>query len=252
MFDAKKVKDEIIDWLRDYFEGTACHAVIGISGGKDSTVAAALCAEALGADRVYGVLMPMGIQKDFDTALEVAGHLGLRHTVINIKESADALYAAIGAGGLPLTVQAETNTPARLRMAVLYAAAAIINGRVANTCNLSEDWVGYSTKFGDSAGDFALLSHLTVTEVKAVGRELGLPQKFIEKVPEDGLSGKTDEQNLGFSYEILDKYIRQGLCDDPAVKEKIDRLHKEGRHKLLAIPSPAFEKMRPRHFFKPQ
>jgi NAD+ synthase len=180
--------------------------------------------------------MPIG-EQGIEEALEVTKHLGIAHTVVNIKDSADALYAAINAGGqLTTNPQVQINTPARLRMTVLYAVSAIINGRVANTCNLSEDWVGYSTKFGDSAGDFSPCAHLTVTEVKAIGRELGLPSKFIEKVPEDGLSGLTDEENLGFTYDILDKYIREGICEDLSVKEKIDRLFENNRHKVEAMP----------------
>ena len=238
MFDAKKVKGEIVQWIRDYFEenGKDCRAVIGISGGKDSTVSAALCAEALGADRVYGVLIPQGEQRDIGVSYEVVKHLGVRHCVINIKDGVDAVYASIREGGLTPNEQAAVNTPARIRMTTLYAVSAILNGRVVNTCNLSEDWVGYSTKFGDAAGDFSPLSCLTVTEVKAIGRELGLPSKFIEKVPEDGLSGKTDEDNLGFTYAALDRYLRDGVCEDAAMKERIDKLHRNNLHKHNPMP----------------
>jgi len=238
MFNAKAVKNEIVDWIRGIFsDSPESSAVIGISGGKDSTVAAALCAEALGADRVYGVLMPMGEQDA--VAREVVEHLGIEHSTVSIKNSADALYADLHTSGLTPNTQAKINTPARLRMTVLYAVSAIVNGRVANTCNLSEDWVGYSTKFGDSAGDFSPLSQLTATEVKLIGRELGLPSKFTEKPPEDGLSGMTDEENLGFSYGVLDKYIREGICEDAELKAKIDKLHKKNRHKLEPMPAYA-------------
>ena len=132
---------------------------------------------------------------------------------------------------------AEFNTPARIRMAALYAVSGIVGGRVANTGNLSEDWVGYSTKFGDAAGDFSPLADLTVSEVKDVGRELGLSSRFIDKTPIDGLCGKTDEDNLGFTYEILDKYIREGVCEDLAVKEKIDNLHELNLHKSSPMPT---------------
>jgi NAD+ synthase len=238
MFDAEKTKNEIIEWIRGYFEqnGKNCNAVAGISGGKDSSVTAALCVKALGADRVYGVLMPQGEQYDIGYSLELVSVLGIKHFVININDSVNALLASIKESALSLNRQAVINIPARVRMTTLYAVSAAINGRVANTCNLSEDWVGYSTKYGDSAGDFSPLSRLTVTEVKALGRELALPSKFIEKVPEDGLSGLSDEENLGFTYEALDGYIREGVCEDAAVKEKIDRLQKNNLHKLALMP----------------
>lgn len=239
MFDASKIKDEIVQWIRDYFNenGRDCCAVVGISGGKDSSTVAALCVEALGLDRVYGVLMPQGVQHDIDVSKELVKHLGIKYSIINIKGSVDSVVEAIKEGGLSLNKQAAINTPARIRMTVLYAVSAIVGGRVANTCNLSEDWTGYATKFGDGAGDFSPLSHLTVTEVKAVGRELGLPSKFIDKIPEDGLSGLSDEENLGFTYDVLDKYIRDGVCEDTATKERIDTLHRFNLHKLKLMPS---------------
>ena len=238
MFNAEKTKNEIIQWIRGYFEknGPQCNAVIGISGGKDSSVAAALCAQALGARRVCGVLMPQGDQHDIGYSHDLVDHLGIKHHVINIKDSVDALIAKIKEGGLSPNRQAVVNIPARIRMTTLYAVSAVEDGRVVNTCNLSEDWVGYSTKFGDAAGDFSPLSSLTVTEVKLVGKELALPAKFIDKLPEDGLSGLSDEENLGFTYDVLDRYIREGVCEDAAVKEKIDRLHKINLHKLELMP----------------
>jgi len=238
VFDANKVKNAAVRWIRDYFEeyGKDCCAVAGLSGGKDSSVTAALCVEALGADRVLGVLMPRGEQYDIDIAREVADILGIKRYEINIGASVNALLSSVAAAGLALVRQAEVNTPARIRMSVLYAVSAIVNGRVANTCNESEDWVGYSTKFGDSAGDFSPLAHLTVTEVKAIGRELGLPPKIVDKTPEDGLSGLSDEENLGFTYAVLDRYIRDGVCEDAAIKAKIDTLHKQNLHKLSLMP----------------
>ena len=138
-----------------------------------------------------------------------------------------------------LSKQAKINLPARIRMSTLYAVAQSMNGRVANTCNLSEDWVGYSTRYGDAAGDFSPLGNFTVQEVKAIGRELNLPDIFIDKVPSDGLTGLTDEANLGFSYEILDRYIRTGMCEDTNIKQEIDHLHNRNKFKLL--PMPKFE-----------
>jgi len=238
MFDTKKTKDEVIKWVRDYFEkdGKDCNAVIGLSGGKDSSVTAAICAQALGQARVYGVLMPQGEQHDIGYSRDIAAHLGIKSFEINIKNSVDALLESVNKSGLSTNRQAVINIPARIRMTTLYAVSAILNGRVANTCNLSEDWIGYATKFGDGAGDFSPLAQLTVTEVRALGRELGLPSKFTDKVPEDGLSGLTDEENIGFSYDVLDKYIREGICEDKAIKEKIDRLHQINIHKLKLMP----------------
>ena len=241
------MKERIIAWIRNYFEenGKGCNAVIGISGGKDSSVCAALLVEALGPERVIGVLMPQGEQHDIDVSYELVKHLGIRHFVVNIGQACEELTHAVSASGIAESELRTnkvyySNTPARVRMTVLYGISALFNGRVANTCNKSEDYVGYSTKFGDSAGDFSPLSDLLVKEVKALGYELGLPKKFIEKTPEDGLSGKTDEDNLGFTYACLDRYIETGEIDDPAAKEKIDRLHKANLHKIT--PMPTFRK----------
>jgi NAD+ synthase len=239
MFNAEKTKDEIVKWIGDYFEenGKGCNAVIGISGGKDSSVTAALCVQALGKDRVYGVLMPQGQQHDIDYSKDLVTYLGIKHFTVNIKDTVEAAVSSLKNAGLSVTRQAAINTPARIRMTVLYAVSADVNGRVANTCNLSEDWVGYATKYGDGAGDFSPISQLTVKEVKEIGKALGLPLKFIEKVPEDGLSGLTDEQNLGFSYDALDRYIREGVCEDKALKEKIDKLRRINMHKLSLMPT---------------
>lgn len=236
-FDAKKVKDECVQWIRDWFEknGKDCPAVIGISGGKDSTVAAALCVEALGKDRVYGVLMPNGHQ-DTDASISVATYLNIDFEIANIEK---AIYEVDMSIQECLSEQAKVNLPARIRMVTLYAISQSMNGRVVNTCNKSEDWVGYATKYGDGAGDFSPLSNLLVREVKAIGYELGLPATFIEKTPEDGLCGKTDEENLGFSYEMLDAYIGDGIEPPIEIKEKIDKLHEQNLFKLL--PMAAFK-----------
>ena len=239
MFDAKWVKEQIVKWIADYFHNNGSpetKAIIGISGGKDSSIVTALCVEALGQRRVLGVLMPQGKQDDIDVALDLCKTLAIAYIVVNTKEPVQTLFDEIIAAGLILNDVAVFNTPARIRMATLYAVSGIVGGRVANTSNLSEDWVGYATKFGDTAGDFSPLSDLTVTEVKAIGRELGLMPKFIDKVPIDGLCGKTDEDNLGFTYEVLDRYIREGVCEDHTVKEEIDRLHKLNLHKVNPMP----------------
>ena len=237
--------DEVIEWIKDYFEnnGKGCKAVVGISGGTDSSVVATLLVKALGKENVIGVLMPKGNQHDIDISYDIVKYLGIKHYVININEPVDMLTSLIGEEMKLDPNQYDvykTNTPSRIRMTTLYGISAIVGGRVANTCNLSEDWVGYSTKFGDSAGDFAPISTFTKTEVRQLGRELGLPSKFVEKIPEDGMSGMSDEEKLGFSYGVLDQYIRLGVCDDEIVKAKIDYLHRINLHKIN--PMPHFEK----------
>ncbi len=237
MFDAVKVKDEIVEWIREFFRtnGDGCNAVIGISGGKDSSITAALCAEALGRDRVIGVLMPNGEQSDIEYAELLVNHLQIKNHTINIKSAVDGVLTALPSD-MEISKQTRTNLPARIRMCTLYAVSQSNNGRVANTCNLSEDYVGYSTRYGDAAGDFSPLSKITVTELRQIGRVLGLPVQLVDKVPIDGLSGKSDEDNLGFTYAVLDRYIRTGQIDDQAVKERIDRLHVQNKFKLELMP----------------
>ncbi len=235
MFDAEKIKNECTAWIRDFFDknGPGCNAVVGISGGKDSSIVAALCVEALGKDRVIGVLMPCGEQSDLDKAQLLVDTLGIKHYIINIKDAVDGVIKNIP---FELQDQSRINLPPRIRMATLYAVSQSNNGRVANTCNLSEDWVGYSTRYGDSVGDFSPCSMLTVDEVKQIGRLLGLPSVLVDKVPSDGLCGKTDEDNLGFTYAMLDRYIREGVIDDPVAKERIDTLHRRNLFKLQLMP----------------
>lgn len=238
-FDAKKVKNEIVKWIQDFFyeNGKDCNAVVGISGGKDSSVVSALCVEALGKDRVIGVLMPQGNQPDIDYSKMLCDHLGIVNFTVDIFNVCRNIKHQVkdNTGG-HWSAQSSTNLPARIRMAVLYAVSQTVNGRVANTCNLSEDWVGYATRYGDAAGDFSPLSRLTVTEVKAIGRELGLPSELVDKVPTDGLCGKTDEDNLGFTYDVLDRYIRTGEIDSEELKQKIDTMHKKNLFKLQLMP----------------
>lgn len=237
MFDAVKIKNECVEWIRDFFEknGKGCNAVVGISGGKDSSVAAALCVEALGRDRVIGVLMPCGEQHDIDMAQLLVDHLGIKYYIINVKDAVDGIINSLPKD-LSITSQTVQNVPPRIRMSTLYAVSQSVNGRVVNTCNLSEDWVGYSTRYGDSVGDFSPMSFLTVTEVKAIGRVLGLPDVLVDKTPIDGLCGKTDEENLGFTYAELDRYIREGIIEDVEKKEIIDRKHKANLFKLEFMP----------------
>ena len=243
MFDAEKTKNDIVNWIREWFRenGEGCRAVIGISGGKDSSVVAALCAEALGKDRVLGVMMPRGEQFDIDVSRALVNHLGIEGITVNVEEACNAVENQVKGVFGEISPQTRTNIPPRVRMTMLYAVCQTVGGRVANTCNLSEDYVGYNTIFGDNAGDFSPLSRLTVQEVKAVGRALGLPSMFVDKVPIDGLQGKTDEDNLGFTYAVLDRYIRTGVCDDPADKEKIDRKHRTNLFKLKPMPTFEYE-----------
>ena len=232
--DYNVLKDECKAWIRDWFErnGKGCNAVLGMSGGKDSTVAAALCAEVLGKERVIGVSMPQQGQGT-NGAEDICRWLGIRYIeapIADIIAGFDSVRKAIGSA---LSNQSEQNIPPRIRMTVLYAISQSFNGRVVNTCNLSEDWVGYATRWGDSAGDFSPLGGLTVQEVKGIGHALGLPYAWVEKVPDDGLPHSLpDEEKFGFSYETLDRYIRTGLCEDEAVKNKIDAMHRANLFKL--------------------
>lgn len=242
MFDAKKVKNEIVEWLREWEEnnGKGCNFIVGVSGGKDSSVVAALLVEAFGKDRVIGVKMPCGEQKDIDYSNMLINHLGIRGYTMNIGDAVGEIRSQFPVG-VKISDQTTTNLPARIRMATLYAISQSVNGRVANTCNLSEDWVGYATRYGDAAGDFSPLSQLTVTEVKAIGRELGLPSELVDKTPTDGLCGKTDEDNLGFTYAELDAYIRDGIEPSEEVKAKIDSMHEKNLFKLQPMPSFVYQ-----------
>lgn len=233
-FNVKEMKDALIAWIRAWFEknGKGCNAILGISGGKDSSVAAALCVAALGKERVIGVLMPNGEQHDIDMSQKLVDHLGIESYTVNIKAGYEGLLNEVSKQLGGVSKDTEINLAPRVRMATLYAVGQSRNGRVVNTCNLSEDWVGYSTRYGDSVGDFSPLSMLCVREVKAIGRHLGLPEDLIEKVPFDGLCGQTDEEKLGFTYEMLDHYIREGVCEDAEKKAKIDRLYAINRFKV--------------------
>ena len=238
-FHVKEVKASLIQWINAWFDanGKGCNAVIGISGGKDSSVCAALCAAALGKDRVVGVLMPNGVQDDIADSYQLVRHLDIRSFTIPIADAVNAVHKQLRTAGITPTEQTLINLPPRIRMSVLYAVSQSVNGRVINTCNLSEDWVGYSTRYGDSAGDVSLLGKLTVQEVKALGRELGLPENLVSKTPSDGLSGSSDEVKLGFTYAVLDRYIREGVCEDEDIRLRIDLLHTRNKFKLELMPT---------------
>lgn len=240
----EKITEDCIAWIRSWFEknGSDSPAVIGISGGKDSTAVAALCAEALGKDRVFGVLMPNGVQPDIDVSRAVVKHLGIKSAEVNIRDGflgiENAVISGLGCG--ELSRQTVINLAPRLRMAAQYAVSQSLNGRVSNNSNRSEKYVGYSTIFGDSAGDFSPLSDLTVTEVRIVGRILGLPAEFVEKPPSDGLSSRTDEDAFGFTYEDLDTYILTGECENEITRQRIEQRHRANLFKLQ--PMAAFRK----------
>jgi NAD+ synthase len=241
-FDVKKATEGCIKWIQDWFEqnGKGCNVIIGISGGKDSSVVAALCCKALGKERVFGVLMPDGEQCDIDYSHDLCDFLEIDNMVVDIHPAVAGVYEALG-GRLEVSNQSKINLPPRIRMSVLYMVSQSKNGRVANTCNLSEDWVGYSTRYGDSAGDFSPISCFTVTELKQIGRYLGLPIELVDKTPIDGLCGKTDEDNLGFTYAELDRYIREGIEPTPDKKAAIDRKHEINLFKLRYMDCFVYE-----------
>lgn len=247
VFNTEEVTNNLVNWIKNYFNNIVnkeCKAVIGISGGKDSAVAAAACVNAIGKERVLGIYLPKDHLRntDDDYMCKLIYHLDIEHNSYCIKDIIDMMCLNISNitksfnGHIDLE-SVNINTPARIRMAILYGIANAIHGRVVNTCNASEDYIGYSTKFGDTAGDFSPLCNLTATEVKQVGLCLGLPEELVNRPPEDGLCGKTDEDYFGFTYEVLDKYIRTGECEDEEVKKKINLMRIRGYHKIVAMPS---------------
>lgn len=238
-FDANTVKNNLVIWIRDLFgsrfkDKNCC---VALSGGKDSSVVAALAVEALGKDRVKAIMLPQHVQDDIDFSIFCAKHLGIEYKIVNIGNTVDSIINEMKSNEVVVTEQALTNIPARVRMTELYFYAQCVNGIPSCNCNLSEDWVGYATYGGDGFGSFAPLSNLTVTEVKEIGRVLGLPNELVDKTPSDGLCGKTDEDNLGFTYDVLDRYIRTGEIDDKSIKTKIDAMHEKNLFKLQLMPS---------------
>lgn len=242
-FNAKKVKNDLVQWIKRWFEinGEDCNAVIGISGGIDSSVVAALCVEALGKDRVIGVKMPNHIQDDIDYSNLLCEHLEIKNHTIDVGVAIDDLLNNIHyrATDIDISEQTKINLPPRIRMATLYAVSQSCNGRVMNTSNLSESYVGYDTRYGDSVGDCSPLGNLTKTEIRLIAKELNLPDELVNKKPSDGLCGLTDEDRFGFTYEVLDKYIRESIIDNAEAEEKINKMHYKNLFKLQ--PMPAFE-----------
>lgn len=238
----EKLRTQAVEWIRHYMKSTGGRkAVIGISGGKDSTVAAALCVEALGKENVIGVMMPNGVQADIKDSEKIIKHLGIDSLVVDIQYAYMNLVNQINEHHI--TSQAQINMPPRLRMTVLYGVSQNIGGRVVNTCNLSEDTTGYSSLYGDSAGDFSPLSRLTTEEIVGIGDALGLPYDLVHKTPSDGLCGLTDEDNLGFTYHEINELIRKGV-KGPHYDEIIKK-YKANKFKTEIIRIPAFEPTNP-------
>lgn len=240
-FNAVEVKDKCVEWIRDFFDknGKGCNAIVGISGGVDSSVVAALCVEALGKNRVVGILMPDHIQDDIEYSHMLCKHLGIKNYTIDVGIAIDDLInnAFYRMTDVEISEQTKINLPPRIRMSCLYMVSQSVNGRVANTCNMSETYVGYDTRYGDSAGDFSPLANLTKTEVIALAEVLGLPNELAHKTPQDGLTGKSDEQSFGFTYAELDAYIRDGIEPKSDVKVKIDAMHEKNLFKVQPMPS---------------
>lgn len=241
-FNAERTREDLVEWIRDWFDrnGKDCNAVIGLSGGKDSTIAAALCVEALGAERVIGVGMPDGKQ-GLNDAENIAKELGIRFIVAPITEITNAIKRMAEMGKVDdifpwwfdSTVQAEQNLPPRARMIALYFISQCNNGRVVGTCNYSEDYLGYFTIHGDGASDFEPFANLTVTELLQIGDVIGLKKEWVHKAPDDGLPhSSSDEEKFGFTYATLDKYIRGIEEPEKEIKNKIDRWHKSILFKL--------------------
>lgn len=237
-FDAAKVVEDVSLWIQQWFEanGDGCQAVVGISGGIDSSVVAALCTKALGKERVLGVLMPCGEQADIRDSKILVNHLDIPWIECNIENSVRGVMQSIESNISEVSRQTHINLPPRIRMATLYAVSQSVNGRVINTSNMSESYVGWDTRYGDSVGDCSPLGKITKSEIRLMAKELGLPSELITKKPLDGLCGKTDEESFGFTYEVLDKYIRTGEIEDLDIKEKIDRMHKNNLFKLELMP----------------
>ena len=233
----KYMKEAIVKWIQDWFKenGPDCKAVIGISGGKDSSIVTALCVEALGKDRVLGVMMPNGSNTQDSDSTKLIEHLGIGSVIVSIEEAyCDIVHNISVKGPIKMSDQAFINLAPRLRMTTLYAVSQSVNGRVANTCNLSEAYIGWETRWGDAVGDFAPLQGLTCSEVIALGRELDLPKELIEKVPSDGLCGSTDEDAFGFTYDEVDRWIRLGVKGDHHTE--IMRMYNKNRFKKLDLP----------------
>lgn len=235
----KTLTRNVVNWTKAILEKNhQTKVVIGISGGKDSSVVAAICAKAIGPENVIGVMMPNGEQKDIADSQILIAHLGIKSTTVNIGNAFNDLCNAINLG-IELSYDTLTNLPARLRMSTLYAVSQTYGAFVANTCNLSEDTVGYATLYGDNAGSFAPISKLTTEEVMEIGDDLGLPFELVHKVPIDGLQPKTDEDKLGFTYHEVNELIRKGIKGPHF--EKIMDMYRKNKFKLDIVRIPYFD-----------
>lgn len=239
-FNVKNVTLDLIKWIQEWFHqnGEGCNAVIGISGGKDSTVVAGLCCLALGPSRVIGVMMPNGEQKDIEDSIKVCEFLDIKNYTINIEDSVNGVLNQMEKAGIEITEQTRTNLPARIRMSTLYAVSQSNNGRVLNTCNKSEDVVGYQTKGGDGFGDLSPCAELTSVEVVQIGDYLELPYNLVHKTPIDGLkvneNGEylTDEDSLGITYDDIHSYIRKDKEISNDIKKIISTKEEKNKFKL--------------------
>ena len=241
-FQPEAARDRLVEELRKLAaEQGFCRVVVGISGGKDSTVTAAICARALGADHVYGVMLPDGEQKDIEDSRRLCKALGIHCKTVNIgkihtalREVTDQFGPAPDSDGftVPQSRESDINVGPRLRMTVLRYIAQALGARLAGTGNLSEATVGYCTKDGDTSCDFAMLGRLTSVEVVRVGLTMPeIPRDLVEKTPTDGLSGFSDEERMGIRYADIHSYIREGSCGNPETDEKIRKRERANLHK---------------------
>jgi len=237
-FNPEQTAEKLVKWLKDYFDnnGQPINAVVGCSGGKDSTVVLAALTKAIGPDRIYAILMPNGEQADIDDSYKVCEFLGLKPHVCNIQDAYNGVVGSVS-GEFEPTRQMKINLAPVLRMTTLKAISQCVNGRFTCNGNASEAYIGWFTIDGDDRGSVKPLINMTVTEVIQVGEALGLPDWMIHKTPTDGLCGQTDEDKFGFTYEVLDKYIRTGEIDDLDIKAKIDDMHNKNAFKLKPMPS---------------
>jgi len=243
----KTLTKNVIDWTADFFNRVGkTDAVLGISGGKDSSVVAAICAAALGKEHVHGVLLPCGIQKDISCSYQLVDHLGISYDVQDIETLVKESLALVP--GADKSYDAKTNVGARLRTNQIMVTAQTNNWLMANTCNRSENIVSYATLWGDTCGSFAPIDMLTTEEVIEIGDDLGLPYELTHKTPIDGLQPLSDEEKLGFTYHEVNELIRKGIQGEHA--DKIIDMYKRNKFKLEIIRIPHFDPKLPDYFLE--